>query len=223
MAVTQSRDRQGICMSEHAIPAIPPSALRGHGIGLVVCAIFAALWANWARSLLAGSPAAYVWAAAVIVAVFSGALLLAGLSMIRRGRRWSQATGIGDTAPRNMRKKFIWVLIGEIVALNIAAYFLISHHMAQYLAPAVAVVVGLHFLPLAKIFRSPHFVATAAVMTLAGILAAVAMATGSPALTANGIVDLACAAALWGTGFVSWSRVHKATAPSAAAATRSFS
>lgn len=209
-------------MNEHATQAVTPSALRGRGIGLVVCAIFAALWANWARSLLTGSPAAYVWAAAVIVAVFSGALLLAGVSMIRRGRRLSQATGIGDTTPRAMRKKFIWVLIGEIVALNIAAYFLIGHHMAQYLAPAVAVVVGLHFLPLAKIFRSPHLVATAAVMTLAGILAAVAMATGSPAPTANVIVDLACAATLWGTGFATWRRTHKATAPGAAAATRSF-
>jgi hypothetical protein len=84
--------------------------------------------------------------------------------------------------------------------------------MAQYLAPAVAVVVGLHFLPLAKIFRSPHFFATAIVMTLAGILSAAAMATGSSATTANGIADLACAITLWATGFASWLRVRQAMA-----------
>ena len=210
IAVTQSRDRQGICMNEHATPAATPSALRVHGTGLVVCAIFAALWANWARPLLTDSPAAWAWGAAVTVAVTSGALLIAGVSMIRRGRRLSRVTGIGDTAPHHMRSGFKLVLIAEIVVLNVAAYFQIGHHAAQYLAPAVAVVVGLHFLPLAKIFRSPHFVATAVAMTLAGILAAVAMATSSSVTAANSVADLACAIALWGTGFVSWSRAHKA-------------
>lgn len=197
-------------MDEYTTPAITPSALRGRGTGIIVCAIFAALWANWASPLLSGLPAAYQWVAIFIVAAISVALLVAGVTMIRRGRHLSQATGVGDTAPRGMRRKFMLVLLGEIVALNIAAYLLIGHHMAQYLAPAVAVIVGLHFLPLAKIFRSPHFFATAAVMTLAGILAAAAMAAGSHAATAGGIADLVCAIALWTTGFTTWRGMRKA-------------
>ena len=208
-------------MNEHAAPAIPPSALRGRGIGILVCAIFAALWAIWARPLLAGTATAWVWAAALIVAAVSGVLLLAGATMIRRGRRLSQATGMGDTAPRPMRRRFMLVLVAEIVALNIAAYFFIGHHMAQYLAPAIAVIVGLHFLPLAQIFRAPHFFATAVVITLAGIVTAAAMATGSPAVTANGIVDMVCAVALWGTGFVSWRGLRMAASGDATTAIRS--
>lgn len=199
-------------MNTHAESTITPSALRGRGIGIIVGAAFAALWATWARPLLPDSPAAWTWAAAAVVAALSGALLLAGLSMIHRGRRLAQAHGTSDTAPRHMHRKFIWVLLGEIVALNIAAYLLIGHHLAQYLAPAIAVIVGLHFLPLAKIFRAPHFYATAAVMTLAGILAIVAMANGSPAATIDGSAELACALALWGTGFVAWLRTRKAMA-----------
>jgi hypothetical protein len=186
--------------------------LRGRGTGIIVCAIFAALWANWAAPMLSGLPSMYRWAAIFVAVVASGTLLVAGVAMMRRGRRLSQSTGVGAAAPRGMRRQFILVLAGEIVALNIAAYFLIGHHMARYLAPAVAVVVGLHFLPLAKIFRSPHFFATAIVMTLAGILASVAMATGSSATTANGVADLTCAIALWATGFVSWHRVRQAIA-----------
>jgi hypothetical protein len=186
--------------------------MRGRGTGIIVCAIFAALWANWAGAMLSRLPATYRWTAILFVVAISGTLLVAGVAMIRRGRRLSQATGIGDTAPRGMRRKFMLVLVGEIVAFNIAAYLLIGHHMVQYLAPAVAIVVGLHFLPLAKIFRSPHFFATAAVMTLAGILAAAAMATGSSATAANGIADLACAITLWATGSASWLRVHRAIA-----------
>jgi hypothetical protein len=208
-------------MDEHATPAITPSALRGRGIGTVVCAIFAALWASWARPLLVGSPAAWAGVMALIVAVVSGVLLLAGASMIRRARRWSKTTGMGDAAPRAMRRKFLLLLIAEIVALNIAAWFLIGHHMAQYLAPAIAVIVGLHFLPLAQTFRAPHFFATAAVMTLAGTVAAAALATGGAAVTTDGILDLVCAVTLSGTGFVSWRGMRKAAfGEGAATATR---
>lgn len=203
-------------MSEHGPRTITPSTLRGRGTGIIVCAIFAALWANWANPMLSGLPGIYGWVAIFVVAAISGTLLVAGATTIRRGRRLSRAIGVGDTAPRGMRRGFMVVLIGEIVALNIAAYLLIGHHMAQYLAPAVAVVVGLHFLPLAKIFRAPYFFITAIVMTLAGVLAAVAMATGNSATAANGIADLVCAGALWGTGFTSWFHVHKAIAGSPA-------
>lgn len=197
-------------MSEHATPVFTPSALRGGGIGIVVCAIFAALWANWARPLLTDLPMAWAWTAVAVVTAISGALLLVGVSMIRRARRLSHATGMGDAAPRRMRRGFALVLLAEIVALNIAALLLIGNHMAQYLAPAIAVIVGLHFLPLARLFRASHFFATAIVMTLAGIVAAAAVATGSPAATADGIAELVCAIALWGTGFVSWRRMRKA-------------
>jgi hypothetical protein len=151
------------------------------------------------------------WIAVLAVAALSGTLLFAGVATIRRGRRFSGAES-REAAPRGMRRKFVVILILEILALNVAAYLLIGHHMVQYLAPAVALVVGLHFLPLAKIFRVPHYYATATAMTLAGIVAAMAIATGSAAVTTDGILDLACAIALWGTGFVSWSRVHKVMA-----------
>lgn len=204
-------------MNPLASQSITPSAVRGGGIGIIVCAIFAALWTNWAGPLLSGLPRPYGWAAAFVAAATSGTLLVAGVAMVRRGRRLSLATGAGDSAPRAMRRGFILVLVGEIVALNAAAYLLISHHAVQYLASAVAVVVGLHFLPLAKLFRAPHFFATAAVMTLAGVLAAVAMAAGSPAVATAGTANLVCAVALWGTGFISWFRVRKAVVGSDAA------
>lgn len=179
---------------------------------MIVCAAFATLWMSWAAPMLSGLPEPLGWAAICIVAALSGTLLAAGMATIRRGRRLSLATVVGDSARRGMRRGFIWVLFGEIAALNVAAYLLIGHHMVQYLAPAFTLIVGLHFLPLAKIFRAPYYFATAMVMMSAGVVAVAAIATGSAATTANGMVDLACAAALWATGFMSWSRVHTALA-----------
>ena len=198
-------------MSKHAPRTITPSELRGRGTGIIVCACFAALWANWARSLLTGYPASYRWAALIIVIAISGTLLLAGIAVIRRGRRLSHTTGAGGAAPRDMRAQFKWVLLAEIVALNIAAYYLIGHHLTQYLAPAIAIIVGLHFLPLAKVFRAPYYNGTAIVMTLAGVLAIAALATGSAAVTADGIADLVCAVALWVTGFITWGHLRRTT------------
>lgn len=198
-------------MSEHEPRTVTPSELRGRGTGIAVCGLFAALWTNWAGPMLSELPTCK-WIAVLAVAALSGTLLFAGVATIRRGRRLPRATGTREAAPRGTRRKFVVILILEILALNVAAYLLIGHHMVQYLAPAVALVVGLHFLPLAKIFRVPHYYATATAMTLAGIVAAMAIATGSAAVTTDGILDLACAIALWGTGFVSWSRVHKAMA-----------
>lgn len=175
---------------------------------MIVCAAFAALWTSWATPLLSGLSEPLGWAAICIAAALSGTLLVAGMATIRRGRRLSLATGVGDSAPRGMRRGFMWVLVGEIAALNVATYLLISHHLVQYLAPAFALIVGMHFLPLAKIFRAPYYCATAVAMMLAGVVAAAAITTGSAAATANGMADLACAAALWATGFISWSRVR---------------
>lgn len=199
-------------MGQDQSRTVTPSAVRGRGIGIIVCAVFAALWTNWASPLLSRLPEPYGWVSAFVAVAASGTLLIAGAAMVLRARRLSRATGMGDAAPRAMRRGFVVVLVGEIVAFNVAAYLLASHHAMQYLPPAIAVVVGLHFLPLAKIFRAPPLFGTAVVMTLAGALAAVAIATGGSATVANGVAELACAIALWGTGYLSWFLVHRALA-----------
>lgn len=201
-------------MDRHPPRSITPSAVSGPATGVIACALFAALWANWASPLWSRLPAPYGWVAACVAVAASGTLLVAGVAMIRHARRVSRATGVSSCAPRGMRRRFWLVLAGEIVALNVAAYLLASQHALQYLPPAVAVVVGLHFLPLAKLFRAPHFFGTAVVMTLAGALAAVAVASGSSAIIVDGLAELACALALWATGFFSWFRVHRALAAS---------
>lgn len=205
-------------MEQLQLRTITPSAVRGRGIGMIVCAVFAALWVNWASPLLARLPAPGGWVAALVVVAVSGTLLLAGVALVRRARGLALATGMRDAAPKTMRRWFLVVLVGEIVALNLAAHGLGSHHVMQYLPSAVAVVVGLHFFPLARIFRAPPLFGTAVVMTLAGTLAAVAVATGSSATVANGVAELVCAIALWGTATLSWFRTYQGLAKGRTAA-----
>jgi hypothetical protein len=62
------------------------------------------------------------------------------------------------------------------------------------------------------LFRARHYNITGTVMTLAGIVATVAMLSGSPAVPTDSLSDLACALALWGSGFFTWHSTRKAFA-----------
>lgn len=192
--------------------ATTPFALRGQGIGIIVATCFGALWAVWARAWLSHYPAIVPWAAYATTAAISSALLAAGIATVRRARR---QTGEADTRPairRRIGRQYWLVVTTEVVVLNLAAAALFRFDLGQYLPPAIAIIVGLHFFPLAHTFRAPHLHATATLMTLAGATATLAMAAGGPGVVVAGLADMACAGVLWGTALVSWLRVRKAMA-----------
>lgn len=196
----------------HVAPApLPAGVLRGRGIGIVVATAFAAAWVNWAKPLLLRLPGIWPWLVAVAVVATCVALMTAGIALIRRGRKLANGAADGSTR-RTMRRRFLLVLAGELVALNLAAFLLFRYDLPQYLPPAVAIIVGLHFFPLAPTFKAPHFHATASVMTLAGVAAVLAIAQGGNIVTADGLAEIACALTLWATAFVSWQRTRSALA-----------
>lgn len=206
MLITHSRALKLAHMTPNTTP-VTPATLRGRGIGIIVCAGFAAVWANAART---GWAPVYTWLTLLVTAVLSGALLVTGIMLIRRGRRLSRTRGPFPSSRRNIWRDFSVVLVAEIVALNIMAYLLAGHHLIQYLMPGIAIIVGLHFFPLARTFHARHLHATAVVMTLAGTAAVWAIATGSPAAATSSIADVVCVFALWATGFVSWHTTRSA-------------
>jgi hypothetical protein len=74
----------------------------------------------------------------------------------------------------------------------------------------VAVVVGLHFLPLAVLFRLPRFHLTGALMITAGTAGCAIGVLGGPAGTVQMTVGVSAAVILWGTVSV---RVAKPAGP----------
>lgn len=189
---------------------LPAGAVRGRGIGIIVGSLFAVAWANWARLSLRQLPDGWAWMAAVAVTTITVALVVTGISLVRRAR--GLAAGSSPFARTRMRRRFWLILAGEIIALNLVAFVLFARGAPQYLAPAFAIIVGLHFFPLAPTFNAPHFRVTGTVMTLAGVIAVLLIADGSPAGTTAGIADIACALTLWATAFVSWQRTRRALA-----------
>ena len=100
--------------------------------------------------------------------------------------------GTGVTLPEKAEKTIMWATIGEGVGLFLAANIVINLHRQDLLLPAMALVVGLHFLPigLAAAFR-PFLLLGGAL-----ILAAVAGFLIAPP-TGGEVAGLAAALALW--------------------------
>ncbi len=96
------------------------------------------------------------------------------------------------------------IFAAEVIAMNIAAWWLAGHQRQAFLMPVIAIIVGLHFHPLASLFAARRYHVTASVMALAGIAGCALLAGGGPANLINGAVELVCALTLWTTGFASW-------------------
>lgn len=187
------------------------AALRGRSMGVFACGAFGALWASSALSL--GAPTLDTVGYAVI-ALITGSLLWLAIGMLRRSRQMSSADDPARQAQRRTNFRFLAIFVVEIVLINIAAVVLDRQHAVQYLMPTIAIVVGLHFYPLAPLFRAPRYHVTATVMTVAGMAGVLALAAHEPSATVNVIVDALCALTLWITGVFSW----RSTMPSAQAA-----
>lgn len=188
-------------MSLTAPDILTAPALRSRGLGMFACASFGAFWACTAVLTAATS---YSSIAYVAIALITVSLLIAAVRLMRRSRHMTSLSDSVSPSQRRTRWMFFGIFAGEIIALNIVASLLVSHHLVAYLMPAIAIIVGLHFYPLARLFRATRYVATATVMTLAGVSGSAFLASGFAANHVNTTIEIICALTLWLTGFVSW-------------------
>jgi hypothetical protein len=100
--------------------------------------------------------------------------------------------GEGVVVSRQAERAIMWSSIGEGVGLFAAAQLTISLGHREMLLPAMALVVGLHFLPMAYAIPFRPFTLLAIALLIA---AALGFAIGAPA--GGEIAGFAAAAALW--------------------------
>ena len=145
--------------------------------GIWVLNIFAALWFV-VGAVGAGLP----WGMLAVPAVISGALIGWGLRTT------------GAEPPRNPnvgRLVGIWSAV-EGVAIFIAANVCMNIGAHDAVVPAIAIIVGLHFLPLARGIPLPLYYATGAALAAVGLAALLL-----PGPERMGVTGLGAAAILW--------------------------
>lgn len=159
--------------------------------GAVVLSLFAVLWAAVAASGVAPAAAWPVRIGAVLVAVAIIALALRpGASALPDRPRslpegWHRTVGLVNGGQ--------FVLIAVVVAVGVLA------GVPQIVPPAVCLVVGLHFLPLARLFDQPQYTATAIGLCVAAVLGGAVLLTGPSLEVSRLVVGGLAALVLWAT------------------------
>lgn len=170
-----------------------------------------------------------IWLAAADYQSFGGTLVaLAGMLVIAAGAislvAWSRTTFkaglLSQTATRDpasvkrLRRQFMLINAVQWIAVGLAVMLMNVFAHVEWIAPAVILIVGLHFIPLARLFGYRGYYVTAAALVLVALLDVLAGAEGHVALTL-----FATGAILWATTFV----LLRALQPGAAGGTAPLS
>jgi hypothetical protein len=140
---------------------ITANEMRGRAIGALFFTGFGGLWlvlALYAREQLS---------------VVSGALVSGGAATLVSGAVWliSKASGLRkvDECPA-MRRAFGWINLGQWIAIALVAFSFARLHIDAYVMSAITAIVGLHMLPLARLFRyKPHYVTGTVLVSWAAV------------------------------------------------------
>jgi len=136
--------------------------ILGRGIGAMVCTIFGALW------LGLGLAGGHAFSLAVIAAfsICCVGLYAGSVFLIRRGRRLRSQPPVHLEPSAGVPKQFTWLVIAEVVACVAIAWACGARNRGDLIPLGIALVVGLHFLPFARIFRAPECYVTGAAIAI---------------------------------------------------------
>lgn len=160
----------------------PASGNRHHIMGVSVVCGFATIWA-WM-----GAGALHHGTMVVRVTAILLSVILLGARVATSGRNRS-----GPVDRRLLR----FTIVGEVFALWIMGAALGHWNRPDLLLPGLAIIVGLHFFPMARAVGIPAYNFTAIAMTVVGIGS---LALSGPSRTA--LLGLGCAIILWLT--IAW-------------------
>ena len=166
---------------------------RGRSLGAMVATCIGLGWWLFA---LTGLPRAGALAAG---AAGLGVVLLLLGEGVRRLRSGASRGGGGGGGGSLLWVGFALVALAEVAGLNLALWLLRAPSLRAYWIAAISLVVGLHFVALARLFRRGELLACAAAMLIGAALAAGAIAAGAPAVTASALEGAGNAVILWAT------------------------
>lgn len=187
--------------------AIPGAAVRGTASGVFFMAFFGTLWAYTGIMGLHGwgVPLLLVTAVAIGIALFIG-----GFSLIRASRELTNQ--VSKTDLRYGKRTSFWFNIifaaeGLAIAITIAVCNATRH--PELIPVVIALIVGVHFFPLAPLFQVRLYYFTGTLFCLLAIMTWLCVPTkvtlGEHQInTFMSVVGFGSALILWGTGLAIW-------------------
>ncbi len=137
----------------------PANEAVGRARGGLFMGLFGGLW--WFAGLQLQHTAA-LWPYAL-----NGLLTLALAGACMRLRQQAAAQAVADpAASRRIGRAFLWINVTQWGSIFVVTQALTALHLAAWIYPAVIAIVGLHFLPLARVFRYPPHLPTGIALLL---------------------------------------------------------
>ncbi|MGH9481844.1 MAG: DUF7010 family protein [Terriglobales bacterium] len=169
--------------------------LKGIGIGSIFMALFGGLW-----MVAALNAASWVWLVACVLLPTS-LLLVRAVGMLvasRQSRGLEPAPTVEESLmQRAQGRRFGWIFLTEAGAIVIVVNLLANAGRGNWILAAVGIIVGLHFLPLARLFETPLYYWTGGIQV--ALCLAIAGVMRSELAAADPLVGLTMGLTLWAT------------------------
>lgn len=183
-------------------PSSPADAIIGTSRGALISAMFGAGWLGWGL----GIAREFNGFVAPLFGCTSLFLFACSIYFIRKGRRLRRERPAAGASTRpSIRNWFLLVTLVEFLAIAFVAILANRLHRADLAADWCAMIVGLHFLPLAKIFRAPRYGVLGILMILWCVLSWMVFQSSSITISAS----LGTGILLWGSCAASLFRARR--------------
>ena len=167
-------------------------SLVGMVTGAALMLVFGGLWLF--LGVLSGPLPSWVRT----VLLLTGLLLAGGggvtaKKVVTRSHAASLPTEVENVRGRQIRRRFGWISGLAGVAIFVVVLSLNLAHRPKAIPPVLAIIVGLHFFPLARLFRAPLYYATGALGCVIGVIGLLI----SQSSLRNSFVGIAFGLLLW--------------------------
>ncbi|MDB5091662.1 MAG: hypothetical protein JWR09_5656 [Mucilaginibacter sp.] len=130
---------------------IPAAAVKGIASGLLMMACFTLIWTGIAYAGLHGT--AYAWGLIVFL-ILAVTFVVNGISLFRLAKHFPKVESEEDKAEGKKMGMWFGIIFGaEGLLIFIAINIVINLGHPELTIPVIALVVGLHFYPMAKVFK----------------------------------------------------------------------
>jgi len=167
------------------------------GIGVMFAAGFGSGWLFWSLVLQQKIGAR----SATSVGTGTLVLLAVAAYVMQQSKRWPRVADAPEVG-----RAFAWINALEWTAVAAAVFGCARMHWDAYVPSAVTVIVGLHYYPLARLFRNPIHYVTGTVLVAWALASAVIMPTDQ----LQGVVTMGTGAILWSSAVVTLVRAFQA-------------
>ncbi|MFI5162035.1 MAG: hypothetical protein ACHQHN_12210 [Sphingobacteriales bacterium] len=178
---------------------VPREAITGIASGLMLMAVFTMMWACIANVGLGGKDHHVVL---IVFCPLASTFFFYGIQLFLNAKKFLKSASESDIAEKKKAGMWFGIIFGaEGLFIFIAVNVVINLGYPELVIPAIALVVGLHFYPMAKIFRRKidYYLATwATLIALLGFVLSLNKTLTEPGVLAFVGVGIAIATSGYG-------------------------